>query len=1083
MTILIDQPTLLEVFGTATLQRGRRYFNEERVLYLNSSLEGASIRKLDAQVEGSGQTYQTLVTIDPHSPWALRSLCTCPVGNLCKHAVAVLLEANRRQEQEATDRPSGTNDLALTNWLNALQARSKTQAKPSNERLVYTLEESRFGNDLSVSVSKARIRKNGQFGQISLTTSWTNATLDYNRPKYIQDADVPALCWLKATPTAHRLVQALEGSIGAHFLEAAVATGRLYWTHKSDQPLSAGEPVETEFIWQQGPDDRWSLLLKEHPEEYRVVATEPPWYIDTRNHKIGRLNLPSSGGGLDLLLATPSLSSEDISRHVLHLKPVLEQFNIGLPEGIREPRSIQADPTPILQLYSLPRPDGLPPQMAAKLLFSYDGVILGLGETMAVVQLEQDGETLLVERNPRREFEHRNRIVGLVPLAQMAEGLMTLPPAIRNDLTFPAHGDWLDFLAWTLPALETEGWVIEMDESFQVPVVEADEWYGASSAAGEDGWFDLELGIMQDGHQINLIPLLMQCLELLRPDFGTDSTGELQLPENLWLHDEETLIRVPSERVRPMLETLFELYRDKDPSEPFRLPRIEAARLIGQSEADWRGGEQLQDLGRKLADFNGLDTVPAPEGLQADLRHYQQEGLNWLQFLRDAGLGGVLADDMGLGKTLQTLAHLQVEKQAGRLIKPAIVICPTSVIPNWKAEAAKFTPGLMVTVLYGPKRKKQFQELDTTDLIITSYPLLARDGEMHEKTAYSTAVFDEAQNLKNPRAAVSKAARALKAEHKIALTGTPMENHLGELWSLFDLVLPGYLGDHQEFREFFRNPIEKDGNPERHTALCRRIRPFLLRRTKEQVTPELPEKTEMVRMIELNRGQRDLYETIRASMDKKIRDLMADKGIARSQIEILEALLKLRQICCHPALLKRQASDSELASAKLDLLLDMVTELLEEGRKIIIFSQFTSMLGIIEKAFQERGLIYAKLTGQTKNRAAPVEQFQSGAAPLFLISLKAGGVGLNLVAADCVIHYDPWWNPAVERQATDRAWRIGQDKPVFVYRLICEGTVEERIQTLQERKARLADSLYGTTETFSAALTADDVKALFQPLK
>jgi len=405
------------------------------------------------------------------------------------------------------------------------------------------------------------------------------------------------------------------------------------------------------------------------------------------------------------------------------------------------------------------------------------------------------------------------------------------------------------------------------------------------------------------------------------------------------------------------------------------------------------------------------------------------------------------------------------------------VVCPTTLIANWQSEAKKFTPGLRLLVIHGPRRKPLFDQVAEADLVITSYPLIPRDIERHKEQSYSLAFFDEAQYLKNPATALARAARKLPAENCIALTGTPMENHLGELWSLFDLILPGYLGDQKAFRAEYRKPIEQNGDASRQARLSRRVRPFMLRRTKDQVTPELPEKTEIIRHVELNREQRDLYETVRASMDKRIRELLASKGAARSQIEILDALLKLRQICCHPALLN---SETNAGSAKMDYLLEMIKELLEEGRRIILFSQFTSMLALIEQALKTAGIRYEKLTGQTRDRATPVKRFQNGESPVFLISLKAGGTGLNLTAADCVIHYDPWWNPAVEQQATDRAWRIGQDKPVFVYRLISEGTVEERIQALQARKSQLADGLYGKSETFATALTAEDITVLFE---
>jgi SNF2 family DNA or RNA helicase len=309
-----------------------------------------------------------------------------------------------------------------------------------------------------------------------------------------------------------------------------------------------------------------------------------------------------------------------------------------------------------------------------------------------------------------------------------------------------------------------------------------------------------------------------------------------------------------------------------------------------------------------------------------------------------------------------------------------------------------------------------------------------------------------------------------------------MENHLGELWSLFDLLLPGLLGEARRFRKLFRNPIERQGDDERRTALGRRVAPFLLRRDKGGVVAELPPKSEMVSEVELGGAQRDLYETIRVAVSAKVRREIERKGLARSHITVLDALLKLRQACCHPQLLKLDAAGKVHDSAKLSLLMEMLPEMVEEGRRVLLFSQFTSMLALIEEAVKGAGIDYVKLTGRTRDRATPVEHFQNGEVPLFLISLKAGGTGLNLTAADTVIHYDPWWNPAVERQATDRAHRIGQDKPVFVYKLIARGTVEERIHEMQARKQALADALFAEGGKGAAALGAEDLEALFEPL-
>jgi SNF2 family DNA or RNA helicase len=337
-------------------------------------------------------------------------------------------------------------------------------------------------------------------------------------------------------------------------------------------------------------------------------------------------------------------------------------------------------------------------------------------------------------------------------------------------------------------------------------------------------------------------------------------------------------------------------------------------------------------------------------------------------------------------------------------------------------------------------------------------------------------ILDESQYIKNSRSKAAQTAGLLQARHRLCLTGTPMQNHLGELWSQFHFLMPGLLGDEKIFNADFRKPIEKEGDGERNALLIRRIKPFMLRRTKDNVAKELPPKTEMVRMVELAGAQRDLYETVRLAMDSKVREEIARKGVARSQIVILDALLKLRQVCCDPRLLKAGgALKANAPSAKLQVLMELVDELLAEGRKLLVFSQFTSMLSLIEAELQARAVPYALLTGDTGDRAAQVDAFQGGEVPVFLISLKAGGVGLNLTAADTVIHYDPWWNPAAENQATDRAWRIGQDKPVFVYRLIARGTLEEKIQELQRTKAGLADAVLAGGETQGLQITAEDL--------
>jgi SNF2 family DNA or RNA helicase len=490
----------------------------------------------------------------------------------------------------------------------------------------------------------------------------------------------------------------------------------------------------------------------------------------------------------------------------------------------------------------------------------------------------------------------------------------------------------------------------------------------------------------------------------------------------------------------------------------------------------WLGGERLRELGRKLHDFDGIRPVDVPAGLNAELRGYQRAGLDWMQFLREFGFGGILADDMGLGKTIQTLAHILAEKEAGRLNAPALVVAPTTLMGNWQAEAARFAPGLRVLLLHGKDRKTLFDQMGEADVVLTTYALLGRDEAALRRHRYHLLILDEAQYVKNSRSKAAQTARLLDARHRLCLTGTPVQNHLGELWSQFHFLMPGLLGDEKQFNAAYRKPIELQGDVLRQDLLARRLKPFMLRRTKDKVATELPPKTEVVLPIELDGAQRDLYETVRVAMDAKVRDAIDRKGLARSQIVILDALLKLRQACCDPRLLD---PTSGAGSAKLDALMELLDTLLSEGRSVLVFSQFTSMLALIEDALRARGIDYALLTGDTVDRAAPVAAFQRRDVGVFLISLKAGGVGLNLTAADTVIHYDPWWNPASENQATDRAWRIGQEQPVFVYKLIARGTLEEKIQEMQRRKGELANAVLEADAGLAAVIGPDDLRMLF----
>ena len=626
--------------------------------------------------------------------------------------------------------------------------------------------------------------------------------------------------------------------------------------------------------------------------------------------------------------------------------------------------------------------------------------------------------------------------------------------------------------------LESLGWLVSVSDNVGHRVHEADpaKWQ-SSLDAGDGGWFSLSVGFDVAGQRYDLLPILAGLLEndFLEETLDRPDNGHIYAP----LPDGDAL-KLPIGRVRKILNHLSALIDPKFPDKA-RLHALDAASLAGLDGLGIDTPPQLAELAAKLKDFSGIDPVPTATGLQATLRDYQLAGFHWMQFLARHGLHGILADDMGLGKTLQTLAHILTEKQSGHSRGlPTLVIAPTSVVPNWRAEALKFTPDLRVLVLNGPERKKYFRSIPHADVVLTSFALLQRDIDKLATVPFHMVVLDEAQYIKNPRSKMAQAACKLDARNRLCLSGTPIENHLGELWSLMNFLVPGFLGTEDAFNKRFRTPIEKDGDMERNAVLKSRVAPLILRRTKDQVAKELPPKTELVHLIELNTGQKDLYETVRATMDKRVREAIAARGIEQSQIVFLDALLKLRQICCHPCLLPEDYSNDVVESAKLDFLTELLAVLIEEGRRILLFSQFTTMLALIEAHLVKEKIPYLKLTGASKDRGKLVEDFQNGKAPVFLISLKAGGTGLNLTAADTVIHYDPWWNPAAEAQATDRAYRIGQHNPVFVHKLLCQDTVEERIHKLQQEKGKLAAGILADAD-ISTRLDAATVRALLNP--
>lgn len=569
-------------------------------------------------------------------------------------------------------------------------------------------------------------------------------------------------------------------------------------------------------------------------------------------------------------------------------------------------------------------------------------------------------------------------------------------------------------------------------------------------------WFELSFNIEFEGKEFPIAPLISGILKEF--DISDDFKN---FPEviNINIHN-DSFINIKSEDLKPILKTILALNKNKEFEKNLIVQKYEAHLLDDFTQNKFLEKNELIQLSKKLKDFTNIQKVKPSKSLNATLREYQQDGLNWLNFLYEFGFGGILADDMGLGKTLQTISHLSRLKEQGSLTAPSLIIMPTSLIANWKNEIKKFTPNLSILVLYGTNRADDFSKIDEYDIILTTYPLVVRDKEFFSSLKFFYIILDEAQKIKNSQTKMTKIIKELKSTHKLALSGTPIENHLGELHSIFDFLMPNFLGSFSFFKKFYQTPIEKQNDISKQLLLNKTIAPFILRRTKEKVVKELPLKSEIIKYTQFSSKQSQLYESIRVTMEKKVREAVEKNGLATSHITIFDALLKLRQVCCDPSLVKLEEALKVHESAKLELFLDLVEELILEKRKILVFSQFTSMLQIIEQELLKKGISFVKLTGSTTNREEVINSFTNGEVDIFLISLKAGGVGLNLTQADSVIHYDPWWNPAVENQATDRAYRIGQTKAVFVYRLIIENSIEQKILELQDRKKILQDGIF-----------------------
>jgi superfamily II DNA or RNA helicase len=749
------------------------------------------------------------------------------------------------------------------------------------------------------------------------------------------------------------------------------------------------------------------------------------------------------------------------------------------------PVILERPPVPVLRLRKIDCPDDFGHMQhidALTIDFDYEGVMTPGDDERQFLPLAKPaggGEQSFVRRDRAAETAAFDalRQDGLSQM-RIAEG-----PTAKGRMAFVYRGRdaserWQSFVADRVPVLERLGWRNLIDRDFGPSLVETVGDYDVRVEDAESGKFSLDFGIEIDGTRVPLLPILSRLLDRGGIDAAKIIDGAL-----ITSLDDGRILKLPAERIRRLLAVMGDLIDAARRTGEGRLLLAdgEAASVLDLEEVlttRWENASAIEAYAKNFRGGVDIQTVVIPATFTATLRPYQQQGVEWLQHLRGLGLGGFLADDMGLGKTAQTIAHIVIEEAEGRLDRPALIVVPTSLVTNWTAELAKFSPHLRVAVLHGLDRHERRSELDGIHVVITTYTVLARDIEEMKRLAWHLVVLDEAQVIKSPDAKATRAVCQLDTRHRLCLSGTPIENNLQELWSEFAFLNPGLLGDRKGFAKRFRTPIEKNNDAVRRVQLIRRIKPFLLRRTKAEVATDLPPKHTILRRINLAPDQRELYETIRATLHDKVREQVAELTAAQGRIVVLDALLKLRQVCCDPRLVKLPSARTVESSSKLDALLEMITEMVPEGRRILLFSQFTTMLDLIKPRLAEVGIKFVELRGDTRDRAEPVRAFETGEVALFLISLKAGGRGLNLTSADTVIHYDPWWNPAAEDQASDRAHRIGQTKPVFVYKMIAADTVEDRIVELQRRKGDLAKIALSEEGNF-AGVDIDDVDFLF----
>ncbi|MFF2275283.1 SNF2-related protein [Agromyces sp. NPDC058126] len=1128
----VEELAIARLVGPLSLSRGRTV---ERSGAVEELVWEASGFRLGAVVRGSSaESYRVNVRLDlgfPGRTTILSGTCSCPVGRNCKHVAAVLLASAERHKQEAAAPAPGLDDATGQGWRAELEALTAAAVRGAAETvprqplaLQFELRERiarrgggarQAGRDepatTEASVDRLAVRpvtRGARGGWIKANLTWQNVGFqgaaggfDPRQARWFGEFSVLKGARHSAFAeygSAWISLDEYESSTLWALFEQAAALGIALVGSTAQTEVVIGDAAEISLDARAAEDhsteaEAGTDASTTAPPTPAGLELAPTVSVDGERHPSRRARLVGDHGVYTfdfargkITLAPLSTTLTPAARAVVRrgdpiVVPAAEVADFARDEYPRLARAVRiASDDPAVEL------PALPPATLVATVTHEPGHLLRLGW-----EWETDGGRRLPFDAPDAEFHDPARERRPAALAaELTAGESTGAALLRTPRALGARDrrepgaqasaglrpvvvlrgvEAAEFSTRVLPQLEAL-------EHLRVDVVgEAPEYRELTEApklsvttveSERTDWFDLGVVVTVEGKKVPFGPL-----------FSALSHGrkKLLLVDGSYLSLDQPVFAP----LRELLEEAGTL----DEWEGGELP-------IHRTQASlWAEFEDLADESaaavswrETVAGLNapeGIEPIPQPEGFAIELRPYQLEGFRWLAFLHRHGLGGILADDMGLGKTAQTLALVAHSKgQPDASAPPFLVVAPTSVVSNWEREAARFAPGLRVvtvTATQAASRRRLEDVISGADLVVTSYAILRLDAAAFAEPDWSGLVLDEAQFVKNGNSKANQAARDIRAPFRLAVTGTPVENNLMELWALLRIVAPGLFPSGRAFAERYRRPIEIDHNAERLATLRRRIRPLVLRRTKELVAPELPEKQEQVLQVALDPAHRRIYDTFLQRERQKLLGLIGD--LDRNRFTVFRSLTLLRMLSLHAALIDSEQY-ADVPSAKLDALFDQLDEVIAEGHRALVFSQFTSFLELAAARLDAAGVPYAYLDGSTRRRSEVIDRFRTGDAPVFLISLKAGGFGLNLTEADYVFLLDPWWNPASEAQAVDRAHRIGQSKTVMVYRMVAEGTIEEKVMALKAKKAALVSSLMDDDELFSESLTADDLRGL-----